>query len=45
MVKNEFIYLNSGPMVEDLFFKHGSEDKWKVQMFTFIQVGGLGGLG
>jgi hypothetical protein len=31
-------------MVENLFLKHGSEKKWKVQTFTFIQVGGLGGL-
>jgi hypothetical protein len=34
MMTNHFIYLNSGSMVHDLFFKHGDEGRFKVQNFT-----------
>jgi hypothetical protein len=33
--ENHFTYLNNGPMVKGLFFKHGGEGRWKVKTFTF----------
>jgi len=34
MLRNHFIHLNNDQMVKDMFLKHGSEGKWKVQTFT-----------
>jgi hypothetical protein len=31
-IKN--VHLNNDQMVKDMFLKHGSEGKWKVQTFT-----------
>jgi len=43
MMIKKIIHLNSGSMVKNLFFKQGSEKKWKVQTFTLAPyVGGLG---
>jgi hypothetical protein len=34
MLRNHFIHLINDQMVKDMFLKHGSEGKWKVQTFT-----------
>jgi hypothetical protein len=43
MMIKKIIYLDSGPMVKNLFLKHGNEKRWKVQTFTLAPyVDGLG---
>jgi hypothetical protein len=34
--QKNIIHLNNNSMVKDLVFKHGSDNWWQVQIFTFV---------